>query len=155
MQMKWLTETFNKEVLTIEEMTPYVRLFLNNRSGEEKEEIAEMFGELDDDMQCRFLEAADIYDVPELFRLCPRPTMRHAEILLRKEPPPYEKKTQLILDKVFYAINDYSKKLLEETAEKLEKEGKAPAHFEENYGRFQEILEDEELLLSLYPKARG
>jgi hypothetical protein len=61
----------------------------------------------------------------------------------------------LILDKVFYAVSDYSRELLEQAAGKLMQEGKATEDFRDNYARFQEILEDEEFLLSLYPNARG
>ena len=101
------------------------------------------------------MKAADIYDTPRLFRLYPDPDSTHAEIALLKEVPVYEKKKQMVLDKVFYAINDFSKELLEDTVLKLHKEGKVSASFMDNYSRFREILGDEEFLLSLYPKARG
>jgi len=155
MKISWLTAVFRKGVLSQDEITPYIRLLLAEKSGEEQEQLRKAFGELDVEMQYCFLEAADIYDTPKLFALCPNPTLRHAEIALLKQVPPYEKKTQLILDKVFYAVSDHSKELLEQAAELLIKEGKASVSFKENYARFQEILEDEEFLLSLYPNARG
>jgi hypothetical protein len=155
MKIRWLTGVFRKGILSQEEITPYIRLLMEEKSGEEHEQLKKAFRELDGEMQYRFLEAADIYDTPKLFALCPNQTLRHAEIALLKKVPPYEKKTQLILDKVFYAISDHSRELLEQAAELLIKEGKASANFKENYARFQEILEDEEFLLSLYPNARG
>jgi hypothetical protein len=155
MKIKWLIVVFRKGILSQEEITPYIRLLLADNSTEENEQLKELFRELDPEMQCRFLEAADVYDVPALFRLCPEPTPRHAEIALLKKVPPYEKKTQLVLDKIFYAVSDRSRDLLEQAAELLIREGKASANFKENYARFQEILEDEEFLLSLYPNARG
>jgi len=155
MKIRWLTRVFRKGILSQEEITPYIRLLLAEKSGEEQLQLKKAFSELDVEMQYRFLEAADIYDTPKLFALCPNPTLRHAEIALLKKVPPYEKKTQFILDKVFYAISGHSRELLEQAAELLIKEGKASANFKENYARFQEILEDEEFLLSLYPNARG
>jgi len=155
MKIRWLTRVFRKGILSQEEITPYIRLLLAEKSGEEQEELRKTFWELDVEMQYRFLAAADIYDTPKLFALCPNPTLRHAEIALLKKVPPYEKKTQFILDKVFYAVSGHSRELLEQAAALLIKEGKASANFKENYARFQEILEDEEFLLSLYPNARG
>lgn len=61
----------------------------------------------------------------------------------------------MILDKVFYAINESDEDLLENVAEKMIGEGNEPEKFQENYKRFREILKDEEFLLSLYPNARG
>jgi hypothetical protein len=155
MKIRWLIGVFRKGILSQEEITPYIRLLLQEKSGEEQGQLKQAFGELEVEMQYRFLEAADIYDTPKLFALCPNPTLKHAEIALLKKVPPYEKKTQFILDKVFYAISDHSRGMLEQAAELLIKEGKASANFKENYARFQEILEDEEFLLSLYPNARG
>jgi hypothetical protein len=155
MKIRWLVRVFRKGILSQEEITPYIRLLLAEKCGEENEQLKKAFGELNVEMQYRFLEAADVYDTPTLFRLCPEPTPRHAEIALLKMAPPYEKKTQLILDKIFYAISDHSRDLLEQTAKLLIREGKASASFAENYARFQEILDDEEFLLSLYPNARG
>ncbi|MEW6518225.1 MAG: hypothetical protein AB1461_02315 [Thermodesulfobacteriota bacterium] len=155
MKIRWLITVFRKGVLSQEEITPYIRLLLAEKSGEEQEELRTVFRELDVEMQYRFLEAADIYDTPKLFALCPNPTLRHAEIALLKKMPPYEKKTQFILDKIFYAISDRSRELLEQAAELLIREGRTSPNFKENYARFQEILEDEEFLLSLYPNARG
>lgn len=156
MKIKWLKGVFKKGVLSLEEITPYIRLLVtDDNSGEENELLAELFKELEPEMQYRFLEAADIYDTPKLFRFFPSPTTRHAKIALMKKVPPYEKKIQLIRDNVFYAVSDYSKDLLAETAKLMVEEGKASQRFLENYERFKEILGDEEFLLSLYPKARG
>ena len=155
MKIRWLIGVFRKGVLSLEEITPYIRLLLAEKSGEEQGELGQAFRQLDEEMQYRFLEAADIYDTPKLFALCPNPTLKHAEIALLKQVPPYEKKTQFILDKIFYAISDYSRELLEQAADMVIREGRVSANFQENYARFQEILQDEEFLLSLYPNARG
>ncbi len=155
MKLKWLEGAFKKKVLTLDEITPYVRLLLSGNSVEEKQQLEEFFQDLDLEMQYSLIEAADIYDTPEIFRLLDHPTVGHARIALIKNVPLYEKKTQMILDKVFYAISNFSKDLLAKTIELLEKEGKASAMLLENYERFKEILNDEEFLLSLYSKARG
>jgi hypothetical protein len=86
--------------------------------------------------------------------LIPQPNEDHAEIVLRKHVPPYEKKPLMVLDKVYFAINNYSEQMLGAVAEKIIKEGNGPKKFKENYERFRGILEDEEFLLSLYPYAR-
>ncbi|MBI5556521.1 MAG: hypothetical protein HY885_02680 [Deltaproteobacteria bacterium] len=155
MKIKWLKSAFRKGILSSEEITPYIRLLLSETCSDENAQLAKLVAELDPEMRCLFLDAADVYDTPRLFRLFAAPTLRHAEIALLKKVPPYEKKTQLILDKVFYAVSDYSKELLEQAAGKLMAEGKATEDFRDNYARFQEILGDEEFLLSLYPNARG
>ncbi|MCB2181860.1 MAG: hypothetical protein KQH63_07535 [Desulfobulbaceae bacterium] len=155
MKIKWLEKTFRKGALSLEEVTPYIRLLLSENSYEENERLVEIFADLNKELQYNLLEAADIYDTPKLLRLCPSPDRRHAEIALMKEVPNYEKKKQLILDKVFYAINDFSKELLENSVLKLQEEQKVSRAFMDNYKRFQEILGDEEFLLEMYPKAGG
>ncbi len=154
MKIGWLKRVVEKGEVSREEITPYVRLLLAEHNTDDVL-YRKMFEQLDDEMQIALLEAADIYDIPKLFRLFPSSGMKHAEIALMKSLPAYEKKKQLVRDKVFYAINDYSRELLEKTAQTLIREGREPEHFQENYERFQKILEDEEFLLSLYPKARG
>lgn len=155
MKIKWLKGALKKKILSLEEITPYIRLLLQDNNVEEDMLLADIFKELNEDVQCGLLAAADIYDTPKLFRLCPHPTRRHVELALSKKVPPYEKKTQLVLDKVFYAISDYSRDLLDEAVRDLAWEGKTAGGFLENYERFQSILEDEEFLLSLYPNASG
>lgn len=154
MKIKWLKRVLKKRSLSKDEITPYVRLLVQDLSLEEEAELVSLFQELDEEMQCGLLAAADIYDVPKVFRLCPHPTRRHVELALLKKVPPYEKKKQLVIDRVFYAISDYSRVLLDEVVRDLIARGSASPSLRENYERFQEILEDEEFLLSLYPNAR-
>ncbi len=154
MKIRWLEGVVRKEVLSREEVTPYVRLLLTEHNVEE-ESYKQLFEQLDEDVQISLLDAADIYDIPKLFRLLPDPGMKHAAIALMKHLPAYEKEKQLVLDRVFYAIHDYSGELLDKAAQKLIDEEKVAEYFRRNYERFQEILEDEDFLLSLYPKARG
>lgn len=154
MKIRWLKGAVRKGVLSSEEITPYVRLLLTEHNTAE-DSYRQLFEQLDEDVQISLLDAADIYNIPKLFRLLPSPGMKHAQIALLKHLPAYEKEKQLVLDRVFYAIHDYSRELLDKAAKKIINEKRDPEHFQDNYERFQEILEDEEFLLSLYPKARG
>jgi hypothetical protein len=154
-QVKWLVSVLNKGVLSLEELTPYINLLLAENSDQEEKILSRQLGELSNDVLSKLLSAADIYDTPKLFKLIPQPDECHAEIALRKDVPPYEKKPLMVLDEVYYAINNYSDKMLGRVAEKIIKEGNGPKNFKENYKRFRGILEDEEFLLSLYPYARG
>ena len=154
-QVRWLVSVLDKGVLSKEEVTPYINLLLAENSDEEEKILSLQLGELSNDVVSQLLSAADIYDTPKLFNLIPQPDEQHAELALRKDVPPYEKKPLMVLDKVYYAINNYSEQMLEKVAEKIIKEGDGPRNFKENYERFRGILEDEEFLLSLYPYARG
>lgn len=153
-QVKWLVSVLNKAILSPEEITPYINLLLAENSVEEEKILSSQLGELTNDILSQLLSAADIYDIPKLFNLIPQPNEDHAEIVLRKHVPPYEKKPLMVLDKVYFAINNYSEQMLGAVAEKIIKEGNGPKKFKENYERFRGILEDEEFLLSLYPYAR-
>jgi len=154
-QFNWLVSILEKDVLNLEEISPYVKLLLTEKDNEEKEFLSIQIANLDDDVVGKLLHAADIYDTPQLVKLIPHLKIYHAEIALRKNVPPYEKKSLMILDKVFYAINESSDDLLEKVSEKMIGEGNVQEKFQENYERFREILKDEEFLLSLYPNARG
>lgn len=154
-QIKWLVSILKKDVLNLEEISPYIKLLLSEKDNDEKEFLKAQFGNLHDDVVCKFLLAADIYDIPQLVKLITHLEIHHAEIALRKSVPPFEKKPLMILDNVFYSINESSADLLEKVAERINGEGNSPKNFKENYERFCEILKDEEFLLSLYPNARG
>ena len=154
-QVEWLITVLNKGVLSLEEVTPYINLLLAENSTEEEKILSQMLGELPNDVLNKLLYSADIYDTPKLLNLIPQLNERHAEIALRKEVPPYEKKPLMVLDKVYYAVANYSEEMLDVVAEKIIVEGKGPKNFEENYERFLGILDDEEFLLSLYPYARA
>lgn len=152
-QLEWLVAVLKKEVLSLEEIAPYVTLLFAEKNSEELDFLVSEFGRLSDSIVCRLLNAANIYDTPKLFRFIPQPDTHHAEIALRKDVPPYEKKRLRILDRVFYAINAADQNLLEKVANKMIREGDIPEDFTENYERFLGILKDEEFLLSLYPNA--
>lgn len=153
MKVKWLKGALRKGALTSEDITPYIRLLLQDVSAEDEMQLVSIFESLDEEVLNGLLAAADIYDTPKLFRLFPQPTRRHVQLALLKQVPPYEKKTQLVLDKVFYAVSEYSRELLDKTAKDLIREGRVTESFQENYERFLEILDDEQFLLSLYPNA--
>ena len=153
MQVEWLVGVIRKDVLQLEDITPYVRLLLADVVGEDDEPLVMFLKDIDGEVLCRMVQAADIYDVAKLMRLVPEPTVEQAVVALGKEPPPYEKKPELVLDKVFQAIHDRSESLFEEAAVELRKRTDAPAHFDAAYERFQEILADERILSVMYPKA--
>lgn len=154
-QVEWLVSVLKKDVLNLEEITPYVKLLLSEENSDEQGFLVSQIGKLSDNIVCQLLNAADIYDTPKLFKLIPHPDTHHAEIALGKDVPPYEKKPLMVLDKVFYAINDADENLLEKVAKKMIEEGNVPKNFQKNYERFRGILKDQEFLLSLYPNAKG
>ncbi|MBW1791343.1 MAG: hypothetical protein JRJ14_03610 [Deltaproteobacteria bacterium] len=154
-QIEWLVSILKKNVLSLEEITPYVKLLLSEKNNVEKDFLTIQLGNLHDDVVCKLLHAADIYDTPQLVKHIPHLEIHHADIALRKSVPPYEKKPLMILDKVFYAINESGQDLLKKAVEKIAEEGNEPGDFQGNYQRFREILKDEKFLLSLYPNARG
>lgn len=155
MQVKWLVGTIKKGTLHLDEITPYVRLLLAEEEGKEHKSLVALLKDIDKDVICRMVMAADIYDVAKLMRLVPSPTVEQAVAALMKAPPPYEKKPDLVLDKVFQSIHDRSDTLFEEAAAELRNRTDAPAHFDAAYERFQEILADERILSAMYPKARN
>ena len=154
-QVNWLVSVLKKDTLSLEEVSPYVKLMLAEKNNEEKKCLTEQLGNLNNDVIGYLLQAADIYDTPHLVKLIPNLTEHHAEIALRKTVPPYEKKPLMVLDKVFYAINEANVNVLEQVADKIIRNGNGPEGFRENYIRFRGILEDEDFLLSMYPNARG
>ncbi|MBU0484314.1 MAG: hypothetical protein KKB30_07355 [Proteobacteria bacterium] len=175
MQFVWLVSALKKSVndaggrqgiLTKEEIRPYIRLLLQADGNDfskgsiflpperGKEGLAELFAQLDDQVMELMMEAADIYDVPKIIGLAPDPHVGYAVIALKKILPPYEKNAHLVLDRVFHSIHAYSPELLSAAVEKLRESDEVPDHFEPSYERFQEIIKDEQILSSLYPKAR-
>lgn len=153
-QVAWLLAAFQKEILTHQEITPYIRLLLTEDTPGKFDDLPRLFQQLDEKVLAKMLMAADIYDTPTLFTFMPRPTVHHALIALGKCPAPYEKNPQPFIHKVFQAIYDSSESLLEEAVSAFRLQGEAPGHFEAAYERFCEVIEDQKLLSSLYPKAR-
>lgn len=158
-QVDWLVAEFRKGKLTDRELAPYMHLLVSEyvgrkERGEGAEEFQEIFGRLPREITVAMIRCVEIYDVPDLLELIRDLTVEDAVLVLRKVPPPYEKKSLLLLDRVFQAVNGCSDHLLERAARKMDLEGDAPAHFPTAYKRFQEILIDEKILASLYPQAK-
>ncbi len=154
-QIEWMVAAFNKGALSNEEITPYIRLILSDDSDAHLAEYASLINGLGPEILEKIFQCADIYDVPKLFRIVERPAEKHAVLALRKIPPPHEKETKLVFHRVFQAIYNNSPALLEKAAESIRNSGDVPGHFNASYEMFKEIVEDEKLLSTLYPKARG
>ncbi len=154
MQVRWLENALRKGTLNSQEVAPYIKLLFEGKGDEQFEILAPLIRSLDEQITLKMMEAADIYDAPILLKMLGTATMPHAVLALQKVPPPYEKKTTLVSDKIFQAIHDSSEKILEQAAHELKQSGKAPEHFAASYERFKEIVEDEKLLSALYPKAK-
>jgi len=155
MRIKWLVAVIRKGTLSLEEVTPYIRLLLEEAEGEGGETLRELFRDLDEKTISEMVRAADIYDLASLFRLIPAPTVEQAVEALGKAAPPYEKRPNLLYDKVLQAVHDRSEAIFEQAAAELERRVDAPPHFKAVHERFQEILADERILSTLYPKARN
>ena len=154
-QIQWLIGAFRKGTLTMQEMTPYVKLLLEEDDPDGLLRLREQLARQDGVFLLDLLQAADIYDTVKLLRLLPAVTAQAAIVALCKEPPPYERTPEQVIDQVFQAVHDAKAGLLEEAGEKLLHSRDAPAHFPGLYARFLEILKDQELLSTLYPKARN
>lgn len=154
MQVEWLEQVVRKNSLSLPEVTPYLRLLLAAEEGEAKARLAELVNGLTPATVDRLLAAADVHDTPKFFTLLATPTVARAVIAISKAVPPYEKNPGLLLNRIFQAVHEKSPMLLAEAAAVVRQGGGAPEHFEEAYARFLEILEDEKLLSTLYPKAR-
>ena len=172
MQAKWLSNQLTRlrlakgpalrGVLSRDEIKPYIRLLLDNSyagqgwSGEVENDggMAALLHGIGEENLLLMLECAEIYDIPKLFSLLPRPTREMAVIAMKKVPPSYEKTPLLMIDRVFQAIRAKSDKLLEEAAAVVLAAADAPADFAANYERFKEIMMDEHILSLLYPKAK-
>ncbi|HCC53825.1 MAG TPA: hypothetical protein DEQ20_02710 [Desulfobulbaceae bacterium] len=153
MQLRWLEASFRKGALASHEITPYIRLFMAPDGEENLARVRALLSGLSDSAIEQMLGAADINDVPALFRCFADPKLSHAVVALTKVPPPYEKNPQLVVDKILQAVYDCSEALLTQAAEKVSGSAARPAHFQEAYERFKEVKEDEKLLSALYPKA--
>lgn len=154
MQVDWLVQVLHKGTLTLHEIAPYVRLLLETEDPVVKARLAELVNALEAETIEKLLAAADVYDVPKIFALVGAPTVFQAIIAMVKEPPPYEKTPHLVMNRVFQAIHAKSPLLLQDAAAGLRQGGAVSPSFEEAYGRFLELLEDEKLLSTLYPKAK-
>jgi len=153
MQLRWLESAFRKGALSPEEIMPYIKLFMAPDGEGNLVRVRGLLHSLNGSVIEKMLGAADIYDVPDLFRCVAEPTVSQAVIAITKAPPPYEKMPEMVVDKVFQAVYDCSEELLVQAAGMMTGSAVRPAHFQEAYERFKEIKEDEKLLSALYPKA--
>lgn len=153
MQLRWLEAAFRKGTLAPHEITPYIKLFMTPDGDEDSTRVRGLLHLLSEEVIEKMLAAADIYDVPDLFRGISQPSVKQAVIAISKTPPPYEKNQQLVIDKVFQAVYDFSEELLAQAGAMVTESTERPAHFLEAYERFKEVKEDEKLLSALYPKA--
>jgi hypothetical protein len=162
MKVTWLREVFEKNSLTDEEIAPYMHLLLSEyetfRGALNYEAAADslkaIFAQLDRSVLARMIQCVEIFDLPVLLSLIADLSIAEAILSLRKKPPIYEKKSLLVIDKVFQAVNESREGLLEQATEKMMQEGEIPDHFSASYERFKEILHDEKILCTLYPHAR-
>lgn len=159
LQVDWLVGEFRKGVLNDSEIAPYLHLLVSGyvarkERGEDVEEWREIFARLSREVVVAMIRCAAIYDVPDLLALVRELTVEDAVLVLKKVPPPYEKRSLFLLDRVFQAVNGCGDHLLERAGEKMAQDGDAPPHFASAYERFQEILVDEKILTLLYPQAK-
>ncbi len=141
--------------LTLEEIQPYVRLFLEDDDIERRRELTSLLKDLDSETVGQMLRAADIYDATTLFGLLAQPDVDHVQIVLLKEPPSHEKKPHMITDKLFLAVHNKASEVMESAVESMNKTGETSKQFDEAYTRFKEMLMDEEVLSLLFPKAKA
>lgn len=161
MKVAWLVNVFKKQSLTEKEIAPYMHLLLAEYESQqgaasdnmEGEVLRGLFRTLDSDVIDQMVSCTEIYDIPALLALIDELTLAAAVLVLKKTPPPYEKKALFVLDRAFQAVNNFGTDLLDQAAAKMRREGGLPDHFDSAYGRFKEILEDEKILKHLYPQA--
>jgi len=165
MKVAWLVSTIRKNILSSDEIKPYLRLLLSeyedsiNNTGPDQGKASDaftaLFAKLDSKVLLRLVECTDIYDVPKLMKLVPKLTVEEGVIILLKAPPPYEKKPDLLLAKIYQAMYECSGGTLEQAANQVKESAKGHEYFEKSYERFREILDDEKFLTSLFPNAKG
>ncbi len=165
MKLDWLTGVIKKKSLTCPEITPYLSLLLSeyqelsHYSVEEVEgfeNFSSLFDSIERQILRKMIECTDLYDVPVLLELIPDLDVEDAVVVLKKIPPPYETKPQVIIDRLFQVVYEKtSGKLLEKAAEYIMKSENVPLHFVDSYQRFKEMREDEQVLSYLFPQASG
>jgi len=171
-QIKWLANNLTKlreagglektGTLSGDEITPYIRLFLeancseegHNYSGPDQEYLMHLLDSIGVENLHSMIECTEIYDVPVLFSLVRNLTTEQAVLALKKVPPSYEKNPLLVMDRVFHAVKENSTELLDNAAKVVLESNDAPENFSANYERFREIMMDEHILSLLYPKAK-
>ncbi len=162
MKVNWLVNVFEKKSLICCEIAPYMHLLLSEYENEKeslsysgvKDNLKEIFLKLSNKHIITMITCTDIYDVPTLLDLVPSLAVDEAVLILQKSPPLYEKKPLILLDSVFQAVHFFGDNLLLQAAERMRKNGDAPSHFESAFERYNQIIQDEEVLISLYPQAK-
>ncbi len=159
----WLLRVLRKGRLTDQEIAPYIHLLIEeyqydnivgdgNSAVSSQAEIVDI-GSLPHEIIRRFLECAEIYDIPILINIIGHLTVDEAVLALQKIPPLYEKRPLEVFDRIFQAIHDCDHTLLARARDKMLSLGTIPDHFISVYERFQEILKDKEVLCALFPQA--
>lgn len=154
-QVEWLARALQKQVLSLAEITPYLRILLEEEEPEHKARLSAALQELPEQLLTQLVAAADIYDIPKLFAVLPVCTVAQVKPALVKEAPAYEQNPRLIRDRLFYAVYSRAPELFARAAAQLQAEGAVPTGFNQAHARFLELLEDEKLLSALYPKAKA
>ena len=172
MQIEWLVNHLARHgragteeksgILSREEIKPYIKLLLEDvnavggadEAGGKDDRLRRLLANIGEDELLLMIECADIYDIPRLFGFLSEVTERQAIMALKKEPPLFEKKPLMVIDRVFHVIKEKSTELLEVSAQGVLASDDAPENFAANYERFREIMMDEHVLSLLYPKAR-
>ena len=164
MKVEWLLGVLAKGELTRAEVAPYMHLLLTEYANEREEvefdgtehPLRAIFRRLDAGVVSEMVRCTEIYDVPVLLDLVGELTVDDAVAVLRKTPPPYEKKALYLLDQVFQAVHRRGgPEIVDQAAAKMRREGTVPPHFDAACERFKEILIDEKILSSLYPQAKA
>ena len=162
MKVEWLRGVHGRGTLTCAEVAPYMHLLLTEFRQERDEveyggaehPLRAMFRGLDPDMVSWMVRCTEIYDVPVLLDLIDELQVDDAVQVLRKTPPPYEKKALYLLDQVFQAVHHCGgPEIVDRAAAKMREQGTIPPHFDAACERFKEILIDEKILAELYPQA--
>lgn len=164
MKLVWLVGVINKKRLSCAELTPYMRLLIldykdaltstrpGNKTGED---FVDLFRNIDREVTRVMLESTDLRDVPALLEFIPDLVRADVVIILTKKPLLYEKKAEILIDRVFHAVYERtSRQMLEDAADDIMRRQISVGRFEESYERFKSIKEDEDILSALYPRAK-
>ncbi len=162
-QYSWLERELRRSLkdpaggrcLSVDEIQPYVRLFLEDEEESRQKKLTSLLQNMDEELAGQMLRAADIYDATTLFGLLGHPEAGHIEIALTKEPPSHEKNPHMVTDKLFLEVHNKASGIMESTVAAMRKKGTTSNRFEKAYTRFREMLMDEEVLSLLFPKAKA
>ncbi len=154
-QVEWLLGALRKKTLSSREITPYIKLLLEDDDPEVRLRLRELLEKVGESDWCAMLRAADIYDLPVLIGLMPGVTVEQARLILEKAPPAYEENGEQVLHRVYETLHDRTPENFQQAANGLLASDEAPEHFAAAHERFMEVLRDREFLSTLFPKARS